>query len=419
MRQVALGLILATGLAATGVAQLPGALDRERGRLMLRVVRDYLQRHYYDSTFHAVDLAASAARADSQIQRATSNSEIFEAIARVALQLDDSHTRFFPPGRVAEVEYGWEIQMIGDSCFVVEVAPRSDAAAKGLVRGDRVIAVDGWVPSRREFPLFGYYYGALSPRTVVRLAVESPDGARRVLEVAAKVREGERIVELFGPDGDVLRRKAEDEARTWRDRFHRIGDDILIWRMGWFESHEQIDAGVARAKSAATLILDLRSNPGGLASAWERLAGHVVDRETRAGTLHLRRRSEPITIRPKGDRLRGRIIVLVDSRSSSASELFARFVQQEGRGTVVGDRSAGLVVRARVYRLQVGVDIDVVMADGMRLEKSGVTPDEIVLPSGGDLGAGRDPALARALTLAGHPIDAAAAARLLPRLERR
>ena len=44
---------------------------------------------------------------------------------------------------------------------------------------------------------------------------------------------------------------------------------------------------------------------------------------------------------------------------------------------------------------------DLRMSDGVRLEKRGVTPDETLLPSGADLAARRDPALARAVTLLG------------------
>jgi C-terminal processing protease CtpA/Prc len=95
------------------------------------------------------------------------------------------------------------------------------------------------------------------------------------------------------------------------------------------------------------------------------------------------------------------------------------------RGTLVGDRTAGAVMEARGYPHRVGTEVvafyymqvtvaDLVFADGTRLEGRGVLPDEIVLPSGADLRAGRDPALARAMTLAGHPITPEAAGALFP-----
>jgi carboxyl-terminal processing protease len=121
----------------------------------------------------------------------------------------------------------------------------------------------------------------------------------------------------------------------------------------------------------------------------------------------------------------GKIIVLVDSASASAAELFARVMQLEKRGIVIGDRSSGAVMEARPYREEQGgdtkifywfsiTDADLIMADGKSLEHTGVTPDEIVLPTAKDLAAGRDPAMARAAELAGLPMDPVAAGKLFP-----
>jgi C-terminal processing protease CtpA/Prc len=46
------------------------------------------------------------------------------------------------------------------------------------------------------------------------------------------------------------------------------------------------------------------------------------------------------------------------------------------------------------------------MSDGESLEHKGVTPDEMLRPTGGDLAAGRDPVLARAITLLGGTMTA-------------
>jgi C-terminal processing protease CtpA/Prc len=57
---------------------------------------------------------------------------------------------------------------------------------------------------------------------------------------------------------------------------------------------------------------------------------------------------------------------------------------------------------------------DVLMKDGKSLERIGVTPDEVILPTQDDLAAGRDPVLARAAAILGASLDATAAGRLFP-----
>jgi C-terminal processing protease CtpA/Prc len=52
------------------------------------------------------------------------------------------------------------------------------------------------------------------------------------------------------------------------------------------------------------------------------------------------------------------------------------------------------------------------MTDGKSLEKTGVTPDEVLLPTAQDLAGGKDPALARATELVGLKLDPAAAGKL-------
>jgi carboxyl-terminal processing protease len=127
--------------------------------------------------------------------------------------------------------------------------------------------------------------------------------------------------------------------------------------------------------------------------------------------------------KPAKNGFAGTLIVLVDSRSASAAEMFARIVQIERRGTVLGDRTAGAVMTSRIFPHKVGVGAvafyatsitvgDVRMSDGASLEKAGVEPDEIVLPTPGDLAAGRDPVLAEAIALAGGAITPEEAGRL-------
>ncbi len=121
--------------------------------------------------------------------------------------------------------------------------------------------------------------------------------------------------------------------------------------------------------------------------------------------------------------LRGRPLLSVAGNHDYIS--LARVVQLAGRGVVLGDRTAGAVMRGRYHGLSTGAErvvmygvnvteADLVMSDGGRLEGVGVTPDEIILPGATEMAAGEDPVLAVALERLGVPMDAAGAGRLFP-----
>ena len=421
---------LLASMSATARAQGISGFDRDRGLLMLRAVRRDLEAHYYDSTYHGIDLAARFDSATARVRVAQSNAEIFGIIALTLFELNDSHTWFVPPQRVNEIDHGWDLQMFGDSCYVVDVDPKSDAAAQGIKAGDQVLGVNRLAPSRRDLWKILYWVNNVDPQPVAELIVRSRLGAARRVPARAKVTPGHRIIDLTGSDGgsDISRliRKAEDAERRTRDAFVHLDTTVLIWRMNWFRSERAMDDGMRRAEKAAALILDLRRNSGGLESALLRLLGRFLPGADTIGLIQRRRERRPLVVKPVGRRpYAGKVVVLVDSRSASSAELLSRSLQLRGRAVVIGDRSAGAVQRSIGHQHQVGTetvvfyatsitDADIVMADSGRLEHVGVTPDEILLPTADDLATGRDPVLARALALVGVSIDADSAGKLLP-----
>lgn len=402
--------------------------QKQRAHTMLDVIRKDIQKNYYDPAFHGVDLQATFQAADGKLDQAQSVGQLFGIVAQAMLALDDSHTFFLPPARAARVEYGWQMGMVGDVCYVTAVRPGSDAAVQGLHVGDEVLAVDGRAPSRDKLWLLEYLLYTLRPQTGTHVLVKRPDGKEETLAIKANVSEEKLVVDLTGDDLWREIRDSQSEARLHRQRYQDDLADTFLWKMPQFDLDDsEVDRMMGRVGDRHNLILDLRGNRGGRETTLLRLLGNVFDHDVTIGTIHRRTESKPLVAKTRGDAkvFKGRLFVLIDHGSASAAEVFARVVQLEKRGTVLGDRSAGAVMRSRFYPYRSGADrvvfygasitdADVVLSDGKSLEKTGVAPDEVVLPSGADLAAQRDPALARAATLAGVKLDAARAGSLFP-----
>jgi len=411
-------------------AQTPKAtsFDKDRGRDMLNMIRADLKKNYYDPSFHGMDVETRLRDAEEKINTATSIGHIFGIIAQALIELDDSHTYFVPPGRSARTEYGWEMQMVGDKCFVTAVKPGSDAEAKGLKEGDQIWTINDFGPTRENFWKIEYFFKALRPQPGMKLTVIKPGGKQEELLVLAKITERKRVMDLTS-GGDIweLIREDENAAHFNRQRYVEFGDELLIWKMPDFELDEQkVDDLMGKVRKHKSLILDLRGNPGGYVIALQRIAGYFFDHEVKIADRKGRKDMKPQLAKTRGDQaFKGQLVVLVDSRSASAAELFARVVQLEHRGTVLGDRSSGAVMESRFFPHQSGVEVvafwglsitdaDLIMTDGKSLEKSGVTADETILPTAGDLAAKRDPVLARAADLVGVKLDAGKAGSFFP-----
>src|SRR5882672_4289128 len=137
-------LTLAGPIAAQTLSPEELKLQRNRGVVMLQLVKDYLKEYYYDPAYHGMDVEARFKASDDKIKEANSLGQIMGIIAQTLTELNDSHTFFAPPPRPVDVDYGWRMQMIGDTCFVVAVKPKSDAEEQGLKPGDEVLTLDGF-----------------------------------------------------------------------------------------------------------------------------------------------------------------------------------------------------------------------------------------------------------------------------------
>jgi len=423
--------LVATTLASVFGQNQPSGFDKDRGRTMLNVIKGDIKKNYYDPNFHSMDLDARFKEAEQKINVATSQGQIFGIIAQALMDLDDSHTYFVPPGRSFTIEYGWQMQIIGEKCYVVAVKPGSDAEAKGLKEGDEIYTIDGFGPVRQNLWKIQYTYQALRPKAGMRLVVIKPDGREQQLDVMAKINQGKRVLNLTGDDAgtdifDLIRRQ-ENEEHLNRHRYYELGEELLVWKMPAFDLEEaKVDDMLSKAKKRKAMILDLRGNGGGYETTLLRMVSNLFDRDIKIGDIKRRKETKALTAKTRGTEVfAGKLIVLIDSRSGSAAELLARVVQLEKRGAVVGDVSAGAVMRSKSYDHELGLDTvvfyganitdaDIIMGDGKSLEKVGVVPDEVKLPTAAELAAKLDPVLVYAASLAGVTISPEKAGAMFP-----
>jgi C-terminal processing protease CtpA/Prc len=283
-----------------------------------------------------------------------------------------------------------------------------------------------------------YYYYVLSPRTSLHLQVlHAGDDAQADIAFAAKVRTKKRTLDLTNTFdvNDTIREIDKSESRA-AHYFVKAGDTV-IWKMMTFSVEPSQIATIINneVKKGRNLILDLRGNGGGYVKTFEELGGYVFDKDLkvgdRKGREEKKKENQPMMIKTHGrDAFSGKLIVLIDHRSGSASEIFARLVQLEKRGVVLGDTSAGAVMQAIGYPFKMTAGInkeiyysasitnaDVIMSDGKSIEHFGVTPDEIILPTAEDISKGRDPVLSRALDILGAKVSPEAAGKIFAKAE--
>jgi carboxyl-terminal processing protease len=178
-----------------------------------------------------------------------------------------------------------------------------------------------------------------------------------------------------------------------RDTIHRpllkwrMEGDALVLRLSSFSGpvSAALSQGVAEALAAHAprgVVLDLRGNPGGL--LWEAI--QVADAFLPHGEIASMRGRTLSTQRTwtadAAELLPGLpLVVLIDRRSASASELVAAALQGNGRAAVLGQRSFGKGSVQSTFGLGEGhgaVKLTTALyygPSGRAVNRSGVTPD--------------------------------------------
>ena len=259
----------------------------------------------------------------------------------------DPHSVYFSADELKEADeplngnfegIGVQFNIFKDTIMVVSPISGGPSEKLGIRSGDRIVEVDG-----ENAAGIG-----ITNRDVMKL-LKGPKGT--VVQVGIK-RDGEKELLLF----DIVRDKIpiySIDAAHMVDK--RIGY-IKVSRFAKTTMDEFQEAILSlQGQGMKDLILDLQGNGGGMlrtaiAMSDEFLSGEklIVYTEGRAFER------EDTFAEYKGLFEKGRLVVLIDEASASASEIVSGAVQDWDRGMVIGRRSFGKGLVQRPMRLPDG-----------------------------------------------------------------
>ncbi|NRF72215.1 S41 family peptidase [Aquincola sp. S2] len=258
---------------------------------------------------------------------------------------------------------GLQVESSGGAVRIVSLIPDSPAArANMLAPGDLIVRVD-------SEPLSGM------PLSDAIARMRGRPGTPVSITVQRSAHDPEITVAL---KRDTIRRQL---LRT------SMEGDVLVLRLAGFgpsvaAALEQAITQAAAVARPKAVVLDLRSNPGGLLIEAVKVAdtfmngGEIVSLRRQESTRSRSWQADPAELLPGLP-----MVVLIDRRSASASELVADALQHHGRATVMGQRSFGKgSVQTTLPLGQDGGAIKLTTANyygpsGQTVQRIGVAPD--------------------------------------------
>jgi carboxyl-terminal processing protease len=288
-----------------------------------------------------------------------------QSLERAVGSLDDRFSHYFAPrdfndfqeateGRFEGV--GMTVEEIERGLRVLTVYDGSPADRGGLKPGDVITHVDG-----RSIA------GSSSEESTTR--IKGPAGTSVRLTVRSN-----------GSSRELTLKRAEVEIPVVKAEMRREdGRKIAHVRLAGFTSgaHGEVGDAVRRLlkEGAESVVLDLRDNGGGLLNEAVMVSSIFIPDGKIVTT---KGRSRPTRVyEATGNAIDSDVpvVVLVNDRSASASEIVTGALQDRDRATVVGTRTFGKGVFQEIEPLPNGGALD-------------ITVGEYFLPSGRNLGGG-------------------------------
>lgn len=364
-----------------------------------QLVRAVMTAYIYPD-FHGVDWPSIAAGYRARVQAGLDTTAFYDVMTQLIRSLADGHSSFLTPavvtqqqqqagGDLTSVRAGFDLIILPSAhkAVVTSVVPGSPAAHSGIRAHDSILAVDGHPTIGSDGRFSPLLHGARC--STETLTVESPGAESRKVVLVRDSISGPVLL-------DTRLVPTTDGSRVGYI-FLPTFDDATI--------PGQISEALTRFGHLDSLILDVRTNPGGLEPILTESLGYFTSGHV--GRFVSRSSSRVLTVisSPNDAGQSIPLVVLIGPHTYSAAEFFAGILRDVGRARLIGGTTSGLLQSLHVIRFQDGsqawlaeerFDPAVSHADWA---KTGIVPDVRVDAEWDSFTFQNDPAIASALTL--------------------
>lgn len=292
--------------------------------------------------------------------------EIMETILNTAMLTYDPHSNYYAPVQANELQIQSSLQLEGigvsirpdrknpDYTRIVTLVDGGPAAKSGQIKpndlivgiakdGKNMIDVVGW--STRE--IVSLIRGKRGTSVTLKLRQASaPEASARTVTVVRDIIQQEesgvtqRVVEVQRPNIDKTPKRIgvlEIPSFYLNYRARRNGEDYRSVSIDTEKALKELNK-----ENIDGLVVDLRNNPGGSLDEVAKMlgffikSGPLVQIRDNRGNIQVYRDDDG------GEQLYdGKVVVITNLASASASEIFAAAIQDYGRGLVVGSTTTG------------------------------------------------------------------------------
>lgn len=264
---------------------------------------------------------------------------VAEAIDAVLKELDP-HSSYMTREEFKEMHEGIKGEFSGigsniitlrDTVIVTRTVEGSPSERAGLKKNDRILSVN-------DTSLVGVKHAE---------AVELLRGVKGSIATLSVMRNGEII---------TIDVKRDDVPTSAISAAFMLEGDIAYIRVDSFLSktttEEFCDAIKSLKSTPKAIIVDLRGNIGGLLTSAIHFSELFLKRGESIVTVESRKSATAYQASKNGEYADTPIVVLIDERTASASEIVAGALQDHDRATIIGRRSFGKGLVQRLVKLK-------------------------------------------------------------------